>query len=127
MKKLCFFPLFFVFYFSFAQESKDIIGNPIKLDSILIAQNDFPKSKSWANAKKACSDLGEGWRLPTKDELNILYKNKERIGGFISNRVYWSSTEDEKGSAWFQVFLSGFQNHGVDIDSEFRVRAVKTL
>lgn len=127
MKKLFIFPLLFVFCFSYAQESKVIIGTPIKLDSLLVAQNDFPKSKSWNIAKKACSDLGEGWRLPTKNELNILYQNKEKIGGFISNRVYWSSTEDEKGSAWFQVFLTGFQNHGVDIDSELRVRAVKTL
>ena len=42
---------------------------------------------------KACAALGGGWRLPTKDELNILYENKDKIGGFASNN-YWSSTEE---------------------------------
>ncbi len=35
---------------------------------------------NWDDAKEACENLGDGWRLPTKDELNILYKNKDKIG-----------------------------------------------
>lgn len=34
---------------------------------------------------KKGADLGDGWRLPTKDELNVLYENKDKIGGFASN------------------------------------------
>ena len=30
------------------------------------------------------------WRLPTKDELNMMYLKKDEIGGFANNN-YWSS------------------------------------
>jgi hypothetical protein len=31
------------------------------------------------------------WRMPTRDELITLYKNRDTIGGFLSE-LYWSST-----------------------------------
>ncbi len=46
------------------------------------------------------------WYLPSKDELNELYKNKAIIGGF-SNNVYWSSSEYNDDFAWGQFFLTG--------------------
>ena len=66
---------------------------------------------SWDDAKKACADLGDGWRLPTKDELNVLYENKDEIGGF-ANFFYWSSTEFGYGNAWRQHFGTGSQSTG---------------
>lgn len=68
-----------------------IIGIPIKIDNLEIAQHDFSDEMNWDDAKAACADLGDGWRLPTEDELNILYINKHKIGGF-SDGAYWSST-----------------------------------
>ena len=64
---------------------------------------------NWHEAKIACKKLGTGWRLPTKDELNMLYENKEEIGGFASN-YYWSSTESDTNVAWRQDFLDGNQS-----------------
>jgi hypothetical protein len=88
---------------------KNIIGKPVKIGNLEIAQYDFQKKLFWDDAKKACDSLGEGWRLPTKDELNVLYENKDKIGGF-SNSLYWSSTErDNNVSAWFQFFNNGLQ------------------
>ena len=51
------------------------------------------------------------WRLPTKDELNLIYKQKESIGGF-SIYSYWSSTEyeDDNSGAWLQYFYNGNQS-----------------
>ena len=46
------------------------------------------------------------WYLPSKDELNKLYLNKTAIGGFVSSR-YWSSTEYNNLSAWYQDFTDG--------------------
>ncbi len=37
---------------------------------------------SWNKAVKAVISLGNGWRLPTKDELNQLYANRAAVGGF---------------------------------------------
>ena len=38
----------------------------------------------------------------------MFYENKEEIGGF-ANFFYWSSTEFDNFSAWFQFFFNGSQ------------------
>ena len=67
---------------------------------------------SWDEANIACVKVGDGWRLPTKDELKILYENKDKIGGF-ANGYYWSSTETGNDDAWGQYFLNGVQSFGI--------------
>ena len=80
---------------------------------------------SWHKAIVACKNLGPGWRLPTKDELNMLYKNKEEIGGFANN-FYWSSTELVNYSAWVQNFYLGDQLNFIK-NYTFYVRAVRAF
>jgi hypothetical protein len=112
-----------------------VIGKPIKIGNLLVAQNDFPKEMNWNNAKTACAKLGQGWRLPTKDELNTLYQNKEKIGGFTnnvlsktSNSDYWtSSVSTGVGWFWFQDLQSGDQwKWGAD-NMTIHVRAVRSV
>ena len=103
--------------------SIDIIGKPIKIGNLEVAQKDFPNTMNWEDAKKACENLGRGWRLPTKDELNTLYINKDKIGGF-ANDDYWSSTEYYSNyNAWDQYFDSGLQDN-YSKGSRSNVRAV---
>jgi len=92
MKKFLFIPLLLITSFCFAQylepiASSSIIGKPVKIGNLLVAEFDFPKYLSWDDATIACSNLGKGWRLPTKNELNILYKNKTKIGGFLIGNI----------------------------------------
>ena len=82
----------------------------IKIGNLEIMTEDLGKM-DWLEAKQACVDLGDGWRLPTKDELNILYENKDEIGGF-ANYSYWSSTGYGNGDAWGQDFSKGGQYNG---------------
>ena len=105
--------------------SSSIIGKPIRVGNLLVAQFDFPKNMNWDDAKKGCETLGNGWRLPTKDELNILYQKKEKIGGFKVT-FYWSSTEVASNVAWLQGFGSGVQ-HGNVKSEELFVRAVRAF
>ena len=63
------------------------------------------------------------WRLPTIYELNMLYKKKDKIGGFLPRR-YLSSTEMEYEQIWFQQFGNGKQYKGDKYD-EYHVRAVR--
>ncbi|MBA3537447.1 MAG: DUF1566 domain-containing protein, partial [Tatlockia sp.] len=49
------------------------------------------------------------WRLPTKFELDLMYKNQEIIGNFEKTN-YWSSTEEDSDTSWSQFFGSGEQN-----------------
>jgi hypothetical protein len=124
MKKLLFLPLVLITCLCFAQDAKQIIGKPVKIDNILVAQNDFPDQMEWEEAKRACRALGNGWRLPTKAELNILYRNRRKIGGFSIN-AYWSSAVSNN-YGWFQYFGNGFQNFNIEGNTAF-VRAVKSL
>ena len=103
--------------------SNKVIGTPIKIGKLEVAQNDFPNPMSWDDAKKACAKLGDDWRLPTKDELNILFKNKVKIGGFSSNH-YWSSNDGDEGLAWDQTFDDGYQDFA-DMNDDCNVRAVR--
>ena len=38
--------------FSFAQDAKEIIGKPIKIGNLFVAENDFPETMNWEDAKK---------------------------------------------------------------------------
>ena len=77
--------LFFITFTSVSQ----IIGTTYKLDSIEIAQYDFPEAKGYCDALEAASSIGNGWRLPTNAELFFLYQNKVAIG--FNQYFYWSS------------------------------------
>ena len=80
----------------------------VKIGNLEIMTEDLGQM-DWREATKACADLGDGWRLPTRDELNILFENKDKIGGFANN-LYWSSTEsDNDDVAWRQDFTTGNQ------------------
>jgi len=48
------------------------------------------------------------WYLPSKYELNLLYLQKDIVGGFTNNG-YWSSTEASFSTAWLQNFGDGSQ------------------
>jgi hypothetical protein len=91
----------------------NIIGKPIRIGRIEVAQYDFPKAIKWDVAREVCQKLGEGWRIPTKSELNFLYKNKDKIGGFVKD-YYWSSIEysnngqfDKSSKALIKNFYDG--------------------
>jgi hypothetical protein len=104
----------------------NIIGKPIKFGNIEVAQYHFPVKMNWEDANKACADLGEGWKLPNRDELDYLYQNRVAIGGFASF-VYWSSTEfDIVSHAWYQYFVNGLQNYTNKSKTNY-VRAVRTF
>jgi hypothetical protein len=105
--------------------SIDVIGEPIKIENIKVAQFDFPNQMDWYTAVNSSLALGEGWRLPTKKELNLIYKNKEIIGGF-TRLDYWCSTEgDNLELAWFQNFFKG--KNVTFKKFNCRVRAVKSI
>lgn len=90
-------------------------------------------------AAKLCDDLVindyNDWFLPSKDELNILYQNRNVIGGFTIDSgssyysSYWSSSESSSGSAWLQDFRNGEQKNTCNPCkfANFRVRAVRAF
>jgi len=74
-------------------------------------------NSTWSTAVTTASSYKGGgytdWRLPTRSELDLMYKNLKRndLGGF-SDKRYWSS-ETEAGYpdyAWFNQFSTGTEN-----------------
>lgn len=56
---------------------------------------------------------GKKWFVPSKDELSIVYQNKDIItqngGDFPTDFMYWSSSEYYSNRAWSQNFSDGTQ------------------
>jgi len=77
---------------------------------------------NWHDAVLAVTQHGPGWRLPTITELELLYSQRNIIGGFAKDD-YWSSTEQDLNSAWIQGFFLGDQDR-YNKYSSLRVRAI---
>ena len=88
------------------------ITNPITGDELQVANQDFSDGMTWEQAKRACNELGSGWRLPNKQELKEIYEQLYEKGqGNFKADYYWSSTEgdgdDGGGIAWCFSFIDG--------------------
>jgi hypothetical protein len=103
-----------------------IIGKRVRIGNLEVAEYDFPEDLQWHEAKKICTELGKGWRLPNKSELNILYKNRKKIGHFISDgQKHWSSSVSVNyEDGWYQYFDGGRQDYHFDNNTHGHVRAV---
>ena len=138
MKKFYLISLLFVSNFCISQTLNNVIGNSKYIEDLEVAEYDFPSQMMWYDAKKACAKLGVGWRLPTKSELKILFKYRERIGNFFiaedninfSRNLYYSSSEGgihhDHVMAWIQDFNNGEQFEG-DKLYRYSVRAVRKV
>ena len=82
-------------------------------------------------AARMCGDLDQGgyqdWYLPSKDELNKLYLNKDAIGGFTIPGWHWSSSETDITNANAQRIDSGTQSSTFYKDAQISVRAVRSF
>jgi hypothetical protein len=80
-------------------------------------------------AARLCGDLVingySDWYLPSKDELSKLYINRVAVGGFAST-PYYSSSEYDITTAWYQHFGTGFQSNGAKSNLIY-VRAVRSF
>jgi hypothetical protein len=82
-------------------------------------------------AASLCDSLvAEGfddWFLPSKDELNLMYKNLHSMGlGGFNDEFYWSSSESYPTIAWYQRFSDGAQYY-YDKNTTGCVRAVRAF
>jgi hypothetical protein len=87
---------------------------------------------NWNDAMTFCEALNIGgyndWRLPDKNELNLMYQNLKTkgMGGFTGD-WYWSSSENENSVAWHQRFSDGGQRYNYSKDNTDSVRAVRAF
>ena len=105
-----------------------IIGKTITIGNLIIAANDFQDRMSLSEGVNSCEELGSGWRLPTIDELELLYSNREKIGGF-SKDLYWSSSFDFDAilgeESYYFSFFTGNKGLYYNVSEKYSIRAVK--
>jgi len=95
--------------------------------TIQVAKEDFPNSMNWDKATEACEELGNGWRLPDKDELKAMYEQLHKQGkGNFKNDFYWSSSQGNSGNARSVNFNNGSVD-GNGKNNGTQVRAVRAL
>jgi membrane-bound inhibitor of C-type lysozyme len=78
---------------------------------LIVAEKDLPGLFNWTAAMDTCAGIRinnvSGWRLPTQEELLVLYANRILTGGFENTMPYWSSSpyqDDPANFAWSLVF-----------------------
>jgi competence protein ComGC len=99
----------------------------VKVLDLCVAKTDISASSTWDNANTLC--WAQGLRLPTQEELKIMYYYKNTIGNF-SAAIYWSATLQgynvDYDIAWNQNFSSGAQYCNAFYNPN-RVRCVRSL
>jgi hypothetical protein len=82
-------------------------------------QRDAPALYTWDKAARYCRRLSAAdqrdWRVPTTNELAVLFANRADIGnfnetGYVNNQpgYYWSSLAVTEQTAWGQRFNDGY-------------------
>jgi prepilin-type N-terminal cleavage/methylation domain-containing protein len=101
--------------------------NQVKILDLCVSKTDASASSTWDNANTLC--WAQGLRLPTQEELKIMYYYKNTIGNF-SAAIYWSATLQgynvDYDIAWNQNFSSGAQYCNAFYNPN-RVRCVRSL
>lgn len=118
------------------------ISRKVKKDGTeQIVQDPF---MTWKEADAQCKKLGEGWRLPTVDELKKIWGNSVSInqqlktykgsnllqvtgqGTSATYTFYWSQDKQSENFPWTMLFKNG-QTFAKDETTRWRVRPVKSV
>ena len=91
---------------------------------------DSMMGSTYTSAAKIADDYAlngyTDWFLPSKNELNLLYLQKNLVGG-LNTGYYWSSSESSSANAWSQFYANGSQNYSYGKTSNMSVRAIRAF
>jgi hypothetical protein len=77
---------------------------------LIVSPTDLSGTADWDEAVQACNEYNGGnkedWRLPSIEELQLLYQQKIYAREF-ERFSYWSATEYATHFAWFLNFFNG--------------------
>lgn len=72
------------------------------------AQSDVQDMFTWIDAVNFARRLGNGWRLPSMEEMSVLYAHREVIGGFQQCKAYWVESPHFLNMCWSVGFKDGY-------------------
>ena len=82
---------------------------------------DAPLTYTFNRARQYAANLDahsrHDWRVPTINELKVLFNNRAAIGGFDEVGTYpagryWSSSQNRLSNMWAQAFIGWAQRFG---------------
>ena len=79
---------------------------------------------NWNEAIAKVKELGDGWRLPTLTELQLIWDSQHK--DLFQKEWYWSSSEFDSYFAWGFTFYNGSTGNGDKGSSDY-VRAVRAF
>lgn len=78
-----------------------------------ISEKDLPNKMLWSEALEESLTIGDRWRVPTKEELDEMFRlHKKGVGNF-KHENYWSSNGVNDFSASSKSFTTGGYSIGV--------------
>jgi uncharacterized protein (TIGR02145 family) len=109
------------------------LGTGLSNTNKIIAEHGATSAAGVARAYRGGSY--SDWYLPSEAELNLLYTQKNMVGGFESTGdypyVYWSSTETALEHAWFTIFVNGTNypccSYSTKSTTTNKIRAIRTF
>lgn len=85
---------------------------------------------TWEKAKKVAESYRGGsfgdWRLPSKDELDLVYQNLRKPRTITGDEIFWSSSQSY-AFFWAQNFGDGGRDDYGDGNLEYSVRAIRSF
>lgn len=110
------------------------IFNVVVIDNLMIQTEDLG-CVSWIDAVTLCKDSRvagySDWRLPTLDELKIMYRSRSKIPNLDTSQnafsAYWSSDFADNNMAYCFDFGRGSEGSNWVDFSRNNVRAVRTI
>ena len=75
----------------------------------LIADSSDQKDANWLDAINECKELRDGgytdWRLPSLEEIELLYTQSTLFGSLSYGSFHWTSTEKDADHAYVLAFM----------------------
>ena len=108
------------------------VVTPDGIHGKMVSLNDFGML-TWSDAKSSCRNLGSGWRLPSKAELQLMYQLKDKlnsvliaVGDAFKNDWHWSADEYSSDRAWLVGMTYGYTDYSLKVNLKY-VRAVSAF
>jgi hypothetical protein len=102
---------------------KNIDGLTIEIKHLEL---DYPVN--WHQANTLCEEFGNGWRLPMKNELELIYTELCQKGnGSFKPNYYWSGTQTSSFRVYALHFGFGVSDFGYSKEQLAYVCAVRTI
>lgn len=104
------------------------VGTGLDNTNEIIGMNPQADKKGWSTVwkmiKKFRKSHSDNWFLPSKDELNLVFKARDNLNNLsiIKDNNYWSSSENSRSLAWCQSFYDGWQSAAGKGDHGIRSR-----